>query len=197
MDMEDVFCGSSRVESSEKEKYLGDIISHNGSNVKNIASRKAKGIGAGNKIMDYLEETIFGPFYFEVVFILRNSMFLNSILTNSEAWYGLSLTEIEQLQQVDEMLFIKILEVRQSCPKEMLYLDTGCTPIRYIIMLRKIMFLHYILNEDEESLIFRVLQAQLKRTCQRRLDCWCARNLNLTLFRRHQKSERRHSQKVC
>ena len=76
MDMEYVFCGSSRVESSDKEKYLGDIISHNGSNVKNIASRKAKGIGAGNKIMDYLEGTIFGPFYFEVAFILRSSMFL-------------------------------------------------------------------------------------------------------------------------
>ena len=84
-------------------------------------------------------------------------------MTNSEAWYGLSLTEIEQLEQVDEMLIRKILEVGQSCPKEMLYLDTGCTPIRYIIMLRKIMFLHYILNEDEESLVYRVLQAQLKK----------------------------------
>ena len=50
----------------------------------------------------------------------------------------------------------------QSCPKEMLYLETGCTPIRYIIMLRKIMFLHYILNEEQESLIHRVLKAQLK-----------------------------------
>ena len=39
MDMEGVFCGYSRVESTDKEKYLGDIISHNGSNVQNIASR--------------------------------------------------------------------------------------------------------------------------------------------------------------
>ena len=91
-------------------------------------------------------------------------MFLNSILTNSEAWYGLSLTEIEQLEQVDEMLIRKILEVGQSCPKEILYLETGCTPIRYIRMLRKIRFLHYILNEDGiQKMVHRVLQAQLNK----------------------------------
>ena len=162
MEMEDVLCGTSRVESSEDEKYLGDIISHSGSNTKNIIARKAKGIGAVNKVMDYLEGTVFGPYYFEVAFTLRSSLVLSSILTNSEAWYGLSLAEIEQLEQVDEMLIRRILEVGQSCPKEMLYLETGCTPIRYIIMLRKIMFLHYILNEEQESLIHRVLKAQLK-----------------------------------
>ena len=62
------------MESSESEKYLGDILSHNGTNTKNIVARKSKGIGAANKIMDYLEGTIFGPYYFEVAFVLRSSM---------------------------------------------------------------------------------------------------------------------------
>ena len=34
------------------------------SNTKNIIARKAKGIGAVNKVMDYLEGTVFGPYYF-------------------------------------------------------------------------------------------------------------------------------------
>ena len=92
-----------------------------------------------------------------MAFTLRNSLVLSSILTNSEAWYGLSLAENQQFEQVDEML-----EVGQSCPKEILYLETGFTHIRYIIMLRKILFLHYILNEGQESLIHRVLKAQIK-----------------------------------
>ena len=98
-----------------------------------------------------------------MAFTLRSSLVLSSILTNSEAWYGLSLAEIEQLEQVDVMLIRRILEVGQSCPKEMLYLETVCTPIRYSIMLGKIMFLHCILNEEQESLIHRMLKAQLKK----------------------------------
>ena len=58
------------------------------------------------------------------------------------------------------MLLRKILEVGSSCPKEMLYLETGTTPIRYIIMTRRLMFFHYILNEDKQSLIGRFLEAQ-------------------------------------
>ena len=52
------------------------------------------------------------------------------------------------------------MEVGTSCPKEMLYLETGSTPIRYIIKFRRLMFLHYILNEDVGSLIYRVFNAQ-------------------------------------
>ena len=61
--------------------------------------------------------------------------------------------EIELLEQVDEMLLRKLLEVGKSCPKEMLYLETGSRPIRFIIMSRRLMFLHYILNEDNKSLV--------------------------------------------
>ena len=58
------------------------------------------------------------------------------------------------------MLLRKILEVGSSCPKEMLFLETGTTHIRYIIMTRRLMFLHYILNEDKQYLIGRFLEAQ-------------------------------------
>ena len=35
-------------------------------------------------------------------------------------------------------------------------------PIRYIIMFRRILFLLYLLNEEKDSLINRVLQAQIE-----------------------------------
>ena len=44
----------------------------------------------------------------------------------------------------------------------MLFLDLGCIPIRFTLMQRRIMFFHYILNEDEGSLINQVLQAQIR-----------------------------------
>ena len=138
-------------------KYLGDVISKDGKNTKNIEARKSKGIGVVNQIMCILNDIIFGPYHFEVALILRKSLLLSSLLTNSEAWYGMSLAEIEQIEQVDEMLLRKILEAGKSCPKEMLYLELGCT-----IMQRRIMFLNYILNENKESLVYRVLEEQIR-----------------------------------
>ena len=60
------------------------------------------------------------------------------------------------------MLLRKLLEVGKCCPREMLYLETGSRPIRFIIMSRRLKFLHYILNEDNKSLINQVLQEQMK-----------------------------------
>jgi hypothetical protein len=72
------------------------------------------------------------------------------------------ISETEQLEQVDESLMRRSLEVGQWCPKEILYLELGCMPIRYTIKIRKILFLHYLLNEENDSLISRVLKAQIE-----------------------------------
>ena len=116
--------------------------------------------------MNKLEGTVYGPYYFEVALILRRSHLISSILTNSEAWYGLSVADIEQLEQTDETFLRRVLEVGSSCPKEMLYLETGATPIRYIVKFRRLMFLHYILNEDTESLIHKCFDVQKRKPCK-------------------------------
>ena len=107
-----------------------------------------------------LQEISFGPSYFEVANLLRHSLFLSSILLNSEAWYCLSLAEIEQLETVDQALLRRILEAPSSTPKVSLYLEMGCLPIRFIIKTRRLMFLHYILNQNENSLILKFFKAQ-------------------------------------
>ena len=153
--------GRAKLNNVESEKYLGDILCFEGKNKKNILFRRNKGIGIVKQIMTMLETTCFGPHVFEVSLLFRKSFLINSILTNSESWYGIKNEELELLEQVDEMLLRKILEVGKSCPKEMLYLETGSWPIRFIIMSRRLMFLHYVLNEDSKSLIYKFLQAQI------------------------------------
>ena len=154
--------GDEKLDTTENEKYLGDIISSDGRNKKNVMARRSKGVGIVKQVMEILDGTCYGPFIFEVGQILRNSLLVNGILTNSESWYGIKDEEIDHLEQVDEMLLRKFLEVGAGCPKEMLYLETGSWPLRYVIMSRRLMFLHYLLNEDESSLVFMFLQAQIK-----------------------------------
>ena len=109
--LKDVFVGDYQMEGVENEKYLGDIIAADGSNQTNIEKRKSKGVGVVSQIMTILEDTCFGPYFFQVAVVLRESLLVNGILTNAESWYGLTKSDIEQLESVDEMLLRRILEV--------------------------------------------------------------------------------------
>ena len=113
--------------------------------------------------MSILTDICFGRHYFEVAIILRNSLLISSLLTNAEAWYNLTVADMKELESVDENLLRKILECPSSTPKEMLYLELGVLPIRYIIMMRRLNFLQYILYEDKNSLIHSFLITQLKK----------------------------------
>ena len=63
-----------------------------------------------------LEDIYFGPFFFEVALILRSSLFINSILLNSEVWYRITKADIEELESVDNALLRRILEAPACTP---------------------------------------------------------------------------------
>ena len=99
-----------KLENVLHDKYLGDVISVDGKNTKNIAAKVAKATGILKQVKNILEDMCLGPYFFEVALILRNSIFLNGFLTNLEASYGLADAEIEQLEKLDESLLRAILE---------------------------------------------------------------------------------------
>ena len=158
----ETFEGPENIENAESEKYLGDIISHDGSNTKNIQNRQNKGHGAYTQIIQILESIYFGKYYFQAAVTLRNSLLISSMLFNSEAWYNVTTVELEKLEKIDEKCLRKILNAPFATPKVMLYLELGVIPIRYIIKSRRLNYLYYILHEDEQSLINQFLHIQLK-----------------------------------
>ena len=131
-------------------------------NIKNVKARVAKGIGIVSKILSILEGIPFGQFYFEVAVILRDSLLVSSMLSNSEAWYNVTNAELELLETVDVKFLRGIFKAPKATPKEMLYLESGCVPFRELIKKRRISFLHYILNEKPDSMINRFLNTQMK-----------------------------------
>ena len=56
----------------------------------------------------------------------------------------------------------RFLEAGNCCPSEMLYLETGTMPMRFVFRIRRLMYLHYLLNESENSLVNQVLLHQMK-----------------------------------
>ena len=159
--MEDVCTGDEEMEMKDHEKYLGDIISKDGRNLKNVQARVNKGTGIVKNILNMLEGIPFGKFYFEVAIILRNSLLVSSVLFNSEAWYNLTKAELDLLETVDNNLLRGILKAPQSTPKEMFFLELGIIPLREIIRKRRLGFLYYILQQKEDSIISKVFKSQM------------------------------------
>ena len=100
----------------ESEKYLGDFISSTGSNSDTIRNRVSIGNGVIAKIRSILENMSLGKHYFKIAFLLRESLFLNGILYSSEAWYGLTKSEIADLEKVD-MICYEIFSKFHSQPQ--------------------------------------------------------------------------------
>ena len=128
----------------KSDTYLGDVISGDGTNRLNIESRVNKGIGKVAQIMSMIGKISLGKHYFKIAFLLRESIFLSAVLTNSEVWYKLTKTELEELEMLDRSLIRIILAVPNSTPTAALYLETGCMSIGTIIKARRLNFLQYL-----------------------------------------------------
>lgn len=86
-----------------EDTYLGDILSSDGKNSKNIQNRISKGVGVINQIFNLLENICFGPHFFEIAMLLRDSMLINGTLTNAEIWYNFSNSELEEFKAFDRL----------------------------------------------------------------------------------------------
>ena len=107
-----------------------------------------------------LDKVTLGHHYFKVALLLRDSIFLNGILTNTEVWYGLKESEITELEALDYMLLRDVLQTPCSTPIEALQLELGVLSIRTIIKARRINYLHYLATSKENEMIFKFVMAQ-------------------------------------
>ena len=105
--LNDVVSDDYSIENSDEERYLGDLITSDGRNTKNLAARRAKGVGIVDKISTILNDVFFGPYFFQVALNMRVSMLLSSILLNSESWYNLS-DKLYQLSEFRRILLSSI-----------------------------------------------------------------------------------------
>ena len=148
------------MENSSKEKYLGDIVDESGKVRATIEDRRRKGFSIVSEIMSILDEIPLGVHKMEIGLNLRQAMFLNGILYNSEVWHSITETEIRLLETVDEYLLRYLVNAHSKTPLEFLYLESGVLPIRFIIMSRRILYLQTLLQRDNSELTKKIYQTQ-------------------------------------
>ena len=86
--------------------------------------------------------------------LLRNSMFINRIMTNAEVWYNFTKNDIQEFENLDKLFFGRLLGVPKSTPTEAFYLELGAIPITAIIKGRRVNYLHNILTREPTSMLY-------------------------------------------
>jgi hypothetical protein len=154
--------GRINIEKTDKQKYLGFVLSSTGDNMVNISAMKTKSVWIIRKIFQKLDSLHLKKYYFECGVIFLNVMLRSSIFYACESYYNLKETEIRQLERIEECFLRKLFKTSKGCPISQLYLEAGHTPARYYIKKTRLLFLRCILQENPNSLISRFLSLQFK-----------------------------------
>ena len=151
-----------KMKNSKKEKYLGDFVSSNGKIRVTIEERKSKALAMVSEITAILDDIPLGKYKMEIGLKLRQAMFINGVLFNSEAWHGVTEADIKILEQIDEYLLRSLVNGHSKTPLEFLYLEAGAVPIRFLISSRRMIYLQNILKRDDEELVKKIYKAQAR-----------------------------------
>ena len=123
---------------------------------------KKKSIGVIKKIFNRLDNLTLQKYYFECSMIFLNVMLRPSILYGCDMMYNLKEIEIRQIERIEESYLRKVLNTTRGCPIVQLYLEMGHTPARVEIQKSRLLFMHYILQQTEDSAINRFFKLQLE-----------------------------------
>ena len=148
------------MKSGSKEKYVGDIISSNGSNDANIARRRSLGMGAISQIFGILNEVSLGYHYIEIGLILRESILMSKMLLSAESWHKIYQHQVEKLDEIDRIFFKKLFNSHSKTGAEFYFSETGSIPIKIKISVKRLVYWWHILHVDKSEMIRKVYTAQ-------------------------------------
>ena len=145
---------------TNREKYLGQIISSSGKLEDNITERYNKGLEIVNEILGILKEVSFGYHYFPTAMLFRNSKLVSGMLCSIETLYGLTTVHIERLEKCDRLFLRKVFGSISSTAVEAFYLEAKILPFRHIIIAKRLMYYWSVLKKSESELFRQVLHTQ-------------------------------------
>ena len=126
-------------------------------------------MGAVSQIFSSLSQISLGHYYYDIAFIMRDSILVSKLVSSSEIWYNVTKQEYQKLENIDEMFFRRLLNVPVSVPKEGIYLEVGRISVKYIVKMRRMMYWWHLVNIDNSELLHKFYLAQ---SIDRSKDDW-------------------------
>ena len=147
--------------SVEKFLYLGDVINAKGNNSDLINDRISRGKAMVIKAMSICDISM-GCYTIEILMVLYQSMFLSVVLFNCQAWTKLTSQNIQKLKAIQLKYIKRSLQVPDSTTGVICYMEMGVLPIEYEIDIRRLTFLHHIIQLEENDPVKLVYKQQAK-----------------------------------
>ena len=135
-------------------------MTSDGRNTRNIKEVTSKGYGLINEIMNILNNISLGPHYFQTAVLLRNSILVNSLISNAESLYSITKKEMEEICSVDRLLLLKILNLLTTTMKEYAFLELGILLINMILKERRLNYFHHIITRERKGMLFSFITVQ-------------------------------------
>ena len=148
--------GENNVVPSDKIVYLGDVFNDKGDNCDLITDRLERGTKAMFTIASLMAETDVGVHRISTMLLLYRSLFLSTMLFNSQTWSKIRKEQIDKLRTLQLKFLKRIVGVSVSTSNSFLFLELGVLPIEYEIDRRKLMYLHRILQLDNTDPVYKV-----------------------------------------
>ena len=149
-----------KVVNTEEIVYLGDVFDSKGTNDGLIKDRIKRATKAMICISSLATETDLGIHHVNVCLLLYQSLFLSTMLFNSQTWSNLRKKDVEDLRRVQSKFLKKILRLPDSTCNALTFLEFGVLPIEQEIHKRQLMYLHRVLNLDSDDPVKKVFEFQ-------------------------------------
>ena len=107
-----------------------------------------------------LQQVSFGPHFFQMAILFRNTILLSSMLCNAEVLYGITQAHVEKLEQADRIFFRRLFEVPNCTALEAFHLETSTIPVRFLLIKKRLHYYWNILQREDEELVKKVYYSQ-------------------------------------
>ena len=116
--------------------------------------------------MAFCSELSLGNFEIHILLQLYDLIFPGKLLFISQSWSRMTRKHYDELQQVQLRMLKQIMKVPYTTPRSTagIFQEFGVLPIEHLINQRKLMFLHHILNVNENDPVLLVYNEPQKIT---------------------------------
>lgn len=141
-------------------KSLGDMVNEKGNNSDLIEDRTKKAKAAMISCLSMCNEVTMGLFFVESATILYQSVFLATMLSKCRSWRNLTNEDLKKLEVTQLRYLKRVMRAPLSTPNAFVFLEFGALPVKFIIHIRQLTFLHHIMNLDERDPVQKMFAAQ-------------------------------------
>ena len=132
-------------------KVLGDNFNHRGNNNTLVDARVKSSKGLSINLIAMCNDVTFGCFSTTALLLLYRTVFVKSIINNSEAWSHITQTNYDDLRTAQLNCLKRMMKVPTSTPNHFIFLELGVLPIEYEIEIKQLMFLYHILTLQDDD----------------------------------------------